>query len=327
MLQWNKPKSVRQIGSVSGRKRIYMEDYVIRFAHKMAEESRGEEKAAVLLGGTYLHNDEKIYQISGIVEIQNFAMRNENSFSADMWDRLYTQIKENFTDLEIVGWFYSWKRFRPEDSSKLLEIHKQNFQHRDKVLFVYDHEEREDNFYLYIGGRFEKQNGYFIYYEKNPEMLAYMEKESDRHVHIVEQEDDRVMRNIRGVIEEKEKVRNETKKRQKRESRFGYSVAAMLALIAVVVGAASLKNQKTLEDMKDQVSALSQLVLGEGEENNITTVETMSGGLVKMTATPAAVQTVGTGAAIETFSENQTDYEQQENVSGSAVSGAAASGQ
>ena len=53
----------------------------------------------------------------------------------------------------------------------------------------------------------------YIYYEKNPEMLHYMERENNRHVHIVEQEDDRVVRNIRGIIEEKEKFR--TKKKQK----------------------------------------------------------------------------------------------------------------
>ncbi len=320
MLQWNKPKSVRQIGSVSGRKRIYMEDYVVRFARKMAEESRGEEKAAVLLGGTYLFNDEKIYQISGIVEIANFANRNSVCFSSDMWDRLYTQIKENFTDLEIVGWFYSKQGFLPEDASSLLEIHKQNFQHRDKVLFVHDTEDREDRFFLYVGGRFEKQKGYFIYYEKNPEMLAYMEKESDRHVHIVEQEDDRVIRNIRGIMEEKEKTRQRVKKRQKRESRFGYSVAALLALILVVVGAAALKNERTMEELKKQVAQLQNIALGNEMIDGETTVETMSGGIVKMTATPAAVEPVPTDSKTAGNNSLQSGPVSQGAVSGNAVS-------
>ena len=43
--------------------------------------------------------------------------------------------------------------------------------------------------------------------EKNPEMLRYMERENNRHVHIVEQEDDRVVRNIRGIMREKEQNR------------------------------------------------------------------------------------------------------------------------
>ena len=106
-MQWTKPKSVRQIGDIPGKGRIYMEDYVIRFARKLAGQSQGGEKAAVLLGNRYLYNGDKIYQISGIVEIPNFAGRTGPELSGTDWDRIYSEIKENFTDLEIVGWFYT----------------------------------------------------------------------------------------------------------------------------------------------------------------------------------------------------------------------------
>ena len=49
-MQWTRPKSVRQIGEIPGRGRIYMEDYVIRFVKRLAEQSHGMEKAAVLFG-------------------------------------------------------------------------------------------------------------------------------------------------------------------------------------------------------------------------------------------------------------------------------------
>ena len=215
-MQWTKPKSVRQIGDVPGRGKIYMEDYVVRFAKQLAEGGQGMEKAAVLLGNTFLYNQEKIYQVSGIVEIPNFASRTSPALSQDIWNRIYTEIKENFTDLEIIGWFYSCRGFSVKDASRLLEIHKQNFQHRDKVLYLYEETEKEDSFFLYRTGQFEKQRGYYIYYEKNPEMLHYMEKEANRHVHIVEQEDDRVIRNIRGIMEEKEKSRQKHKRKENR---------------------------------------------------------------------------------------------------------------
>lgn len=41
-----------------------------------------------------------------------------------------------------------------------------------------------------------------------------MERENNRHVHIVEQEDDRVVRNIRGIMEEKEKFRTKKNRRK-----------------------------------------------------------------------------------------------------------------
>lgn len=294
-MEWNKPKSVRQIGDVPVRGRIYMEDYVIRFAKKLAETSRGEERAAVLLGGTYMYNGEKIYQISGIVEIPGFAGRTAPAFSQDMWNRTYTEIKENFTDLEIVGWFYSCQGFDANQAAKLLEIHKQNFQHRDKVLYIYEENGQEDGFFLYRTGNFEKQRGYYIYYEKNPEMLHYMEKENNRHVHIVEQEDDRVVRNIRGIMEEKEKIR---KNSRKKESRMGYSLGTVVALIAILLGAATLRNQNTLNQVKEQVNHLQELALGEQKKSNTTTVETLGNNLVKATATPVPTAVPASGGAV-----------------------------
>lgn len=281
-MQWNKPKSVRQIGEVPGRDRVYIEDYVVRFAKELAGQSRGMEKAAMLLGNTFLHNGEKIYQISGIVEISGFAGRSGPILLQDTWDRIYTEMKENFTDLEIVGWFFSCKGFQARQSSQLLEIHKQNFQHRDKVLYIYEETEKEDSFFLYRNGRFERQKGHYVYYEKNPEMLAYMEKESNRRVHIVEQEDDRVVRNIRGVMEEKEQLRERNQRKQKRESRLGYSLGSMVALIAIVIGVATLRNQNTLDQVMSQVERLQQMALGDQKENK-TTVETMGSGLAKVT--------------------------------------------
>lgn len=294
-MEWNKPKSVRQIGDVPAHGRIYMEDYVIRFAKKLAEQARGEERAAVLLGETYHYNGEKIYQVSGIVEIPGFSGRTAPAFSHDTWNRIYTEIKENFTDLEIVGWYYSCKGFDISNASKLLEIHKQNFQHRDKVLYIYEESGQEDGFFLYRTGSFQRQKGYYIYYEKNPEMLHYMEKENNRHVHIVEQEDDRVVRNIRGIMEEKEKIRE---KGRKKESRMGYSLGAVVALIAILIGAATLKNQNTLNQVKEQVNHLQQLALGEQQKSNTTTVETLGNNLVKVTATPAPTSVPASGGAV-----------------------------
>ncbi len=39
-MQWNKPKSVRQIGEAPGRDRVYIEDYVVRFAKELAGQGR-----------------------------------------------------------------------------------------------------------------------------------------------------------------------------------------------------------------------------------------------------------------------------------------------
>lgn len=287
---WNKPKSVRQIGEIPGQDKVYMEDYVIRFAKKLAREGKGEEKGAVLLGTTFRYEECKIYQISGIVEIPGFARRTCPELSQDVWEKIYTEIKENFTDLEIVGWFYSCRGFAVKDASRLLEIHKRNFQRRDKVLYLYEEAGEDDGFFLYRGGKFEKQRGYYIYYEKNPEMLHYMEKEAGRHVHIVEQEDDRVIRNIRGIMEEKDRKKQGEKQK---DNHLGYGMGAVVAMIAILLGAAALKNQNTLNQVKEQISSLERLALTEQNPQK-TTVETIGSSITKKkSASPSAVSVSG----------------------------------
>lgn len=296
---WNKPKSVRQIGEIPGRSKVYIEDYVIRFAKKLARESKGEEKGAVLLGTSFTYEESKVYLISGIVEIRGFSGRTSPELTPDMWEKIYTEIKENFTDLEVTGWFYTSRGIGVKDASRLLEIHKRNFQHRDKVLYLYEEAGQEDGIFLYRGGKFEKQKGYYIYYERNPEMLHYMEKEAERHVHVVEQEDDRVLRNIRGIMAEKEEQK---KQKNQKDSKLSYGVGVMVAMIVMVLGAAALKNQNTLDQVKDQLSRLQQMAIGEQNQEG-TTVETMGSSLVKKeNASPAAadaVNNVSGGAAAQ----------------------------
>lgn len=290
---WNKPKSVRQIGEIPGKVKVYMEDYVIRFAKKMAREGRGEEKGGVLLGASFSFEESKIYQISGMVEIPGFAGRQGPELSQEIWDKIFTEIKENFTDLEIVGWFYSCRGFKMRDVFRLQEIHKNNFSQNDKILYLYEENGQDDGFFVFRGGRFEKQRGYYVYYEKNPEMNRYMEKEANRHIHIIEQEDDRVIRNIRGVIAEKE----EKKRKKKRENRMGYGLFAVVAMIAVLFGIASMQNHISLQNMQEELVNLQKLALGEQKSKEIT-VQTMGSNLWKKNVTPAASEAVSTGPSI-----------------------------
>lgn len=295
---WNRPKSVRQIGEIPGRAKIYMEDYVVRFAKKLSRESRGEERGGVLLGTTFSLGESKVYQISGMVEIPRFSGRQGPELPQEIWEKIFTEIKENFTDLEIVGWYYTCRGFRVSEAGRLLEIHRLNFSQSDKILYIYEENGRDDGFFMYRGGRFEKQRGYYVYYEKNPEMYQYMEKEASRHVHIVEQEDDRVLRNIRGVIAENEK----RKSKKKKENRLGYGLGVVVAMIAVLFGLAAMQNQNSLQQVQDELARLQQLALGEQRDNE-TTIETIGSSIRKKgkNVTPAAAGSdgeVSTGAAV-----------------------------
>ena len=256
-MQWTRPKSVRQIGEIPGRGRIYMEDYVIRFVKRLAEQSHGMEKAAVLLGTSLICDGEKIYQISGVVEIHNFAGRSGPKLTDEDWDYIYSEMKENFTDLEIVGWFYSCQGFSVNQAGQLLQMHKLNFEKRDKVLYLYDETDGEDSFFLYRSGQLEKQKGYYIYYEKNSQMQTYMIERSQREGgKASEKVEDKAVRNFRKIIDSKK-----PEEREEKTSVFSYAATVCLALAVLVAGVNLYRNQQGKKGVPEDYRATSASVV------------------------------------------------------------------
>lgn len=299
-MDWRAPKSVRQIGDTKGKTKIYVEDYVMSFARRLVREQKDKEIGGVLLGHRFYHAHEKVFLVSGMVSIREFHQRSSDTFSQEMWTGIYTDVKENFTDLDVVGWFYSGGKEKSRIPENLLELHRRNFSEGDKLLYVYDEGGGQDDFYRYENSNFIKQKGYYIYYEKNPEMRNYMMEEANRFVHIVEQEDDRVIRNIRGVIRENE----ERKKEKDTEGRWTYGLASLVMVLGLLLGVVALNNRNGLTELKNQITGLQSALRGGGEDK--TTVETIGGGVVSKPAVSAqaaeaaapAATADGSGAAV-----------------------------
>lgn len=290
------PKSVRQIGQVKGNRRVYIEDYVWTFARQIAKQAGEKEVAGVLLGKISARKGEKYFFISGMVEIKDFRYREEDKFTEEMWTGLYTDIKEHFTDLEIVGWFYTKAEMPPVCTEQIRGIHGKNFAGNDKLLYLYEVGENEDVIYLSSAGTLEKQSGYYIYYERNPEMQNYMISHK-KPSKIDERLDERALGNMRGILERKQE------EKEIKQGRHSYGFVAVLALLAFLCGYMALKNQNTLAKMEGQMMALKETMgltetdTGEnGEGSQTTTVETLAGNVATITppavtVTPAAVET------------------------------------
>ena len=142
-MDWKAPKSVRQIGDTKGKTKIYVEDYVMSFARRMSKERKGTELGGVLLGHRFYHAREKVFLISGMVSIKDFHKRESDTFSQEMWTGIYTDIKENFTDLDIVGWYYSGKG------------------------------QSRTGFWKYTGGIFLREINFFIYMKKTDQEMIF----------------------------------------------------------------------------------------------------------------------------------------------------------
>nr|MBP3598925.1 hypothetical protein [Eubacterium sp.] len=294
-MEWKAPKSVRQIGDVKGKTKIYVEDYVMSYARRLAKEGKEKEMAGVLLGHRFYHAKEKVFLVSGMVCIKAFHQRESDIFTQEIWTDIYTEIKENFTDLDVVGWCYTGDMAGNPNADRLLEVHRRNFSEDDRLFYIYEEKGQADDFFLYENGGFAKQKGYYIYYEKNPEMRHYMMQEENRFVHIVEQEDDRVLRNIRGVLKENE----ERKKEHEAEGKWGTVLASLVVVLGLVFGVVVIQNQNGLSQLKEQMQSI-QTELGDSLGSD-TTVQTLGAGVVSGQAVSgSAVQTMVESNGVET---------------------------
>jgi LysM repeat protein len=248
------PKNVRQVGKSNPSKKIYVEDYVMTYIKQLAGGDFSKCKIAVLVGQSIkLDNCRNIF-ISGAVEVNDVDVSNEIAFSNDIWTGIYEDIKKYFVETEIVGWFIGGPGYLLEDPDKILKAHVNNFAGQDKTLLTYDNMEKEEVFLSYENNRLCKQEGYYIYYEKNEEMQTYM---IDHKSNVQSNEatyDDRVSKEIRTVIQNKKQPEPENKS----FTRLMYAAGTLLAVIILVVGAAMLDNYDQMKSMQETLNYLSR---------------------------------------------------------------------
>ncbi len=255
------PKNIRQIGKSNVNKKIYVEDYVMTFIKQLAVGDFTGCKIAVLLGQCIRIDNCRNIFISGAVEVKNADATGEINFSNDTWTGIYEDIKKYFVDTEIVGWFIGGPSYLLEDEDKILKAHLDNFAGQDKTLLTYDNMEREETFLSYENNRLCKQDGYYIYYEKNEEMQTYMIDNKKDEISSEAAYNDRVSREIRTVLQNKKPVQEESKG----VTRLMYAAGTLLAVIVLVVGAAVIGNYDQMNSMQRTLDYLTQNMEGAQE--------------------------------------------------------------
>lgn len=259
------PKNIRQVGKSSANKKIYVEDYVMTYIKQLAGEDYSKCRVAVLVGQYIkIENCRNIF-VSGAIEIEDIDTSGEIVFTNDIWTNIYEKIKKYFVDTEIVGWYIGGPGYLFEDKDKILKAHIDNFAGQDKTLLTFDNMEKEEIFLVYENNHLCRQEGYYIYYEKNEEMQSYMveykKTQSDELTY-----DDRVSKEIRTVIQNKKPETDESKS----VSRLMYAAGTLLAVIILVVGAAMLSNYEQMKNMQDTLNYLTKNINGSEALSNDT---------------------------------------------------------
>ena len=168
------PKNIRQIGKIEDGLKIYVEDYVKTYMKQLSEEELSENPTAVLVGEYQRTQEERSVFIYGAIRLEQIWDADKIVFTEDTWTGVYEMIKKYFPEAEIAGWFVCGNDFRDDRAEMLKNTHLDNFAGKDKLLYLYDITEKEEQFYKYEEGTMIPIPGYFIYYEKNEEMQGYL---------------------------------------------------------------------------------------------------------------------------------------------------------
>ena len=283
------PKNIRQIGKIEDGLKIYVEDYVKTYMKQLSEEELSENPTAVLVGEYQRTQEERSVFIYGAIRLEQIWDADKIVFTEDTWTGVYEMIKKYFPEAEIAGWFVCGNDFRDDRAEMLKNTHLDNFAGKDKLLYLYDITEKEEQFYKYEEGTMIPIPGYFIYYEKNEEMQGYLvdhrpPKKAEIFV------EDRAVREFRTHTSMwQEQINSEAnRKKTKKENamairRIMYLAGSMLTLVVLVIGITAVRNQEKMKGLEETIHNITQSFQKEddskkdknifGEEN-----ENISGG-------------------------------------------------
>ncbi len=196
------------------------------------------------------------------------------------WRQIHREMQQYFQNCEIVGWVLDIPGNTLEITVEMEEMHRRNFVSQYQFFFLMDSKEREEAFYTWKSGRLTRKEGYFIYYEKNPQMQEYMI--SRREALFGEQKkpeevSDRAASNYRKMMMEKKE--NVSKQRT---GILSYLTSILTILVLCTVSVILLGNLRRMEDMEQTISVMSTVIESTEKDNptNQVAVETISGNIL-----------------------------------------------
>ena len=324
------PRNIRQIGLAGGNVRIYIEDYVYTFLGRLADQKSHSKEVcgiAVFTGETKWDSGITYIFIRGALIVEDMEVTAEHiEFSEKIWEKIQENQIKYFPDQEVTGWFFSRPQMYLEAGELLTQVHLRHFG-GEKVLMLMEPTEREDAFFLYENGAMAKQRGYYIYYEKNPQMQEYMiEKKQELTREETEKVEDEAVIYFRKIIRNKKvektgktgKTEEEPQKEMEHTSVFSYAATACLIFALLAVGNGFYRNYKKIQDRSIESSAT---VISDKSTKTIGSAQTDGG-----TQIDESVQTVENAQVDESaengeskiqntagvFSEEDAEYDKSE---------------
>ena len=216
------------------------------------------------------------------------------------WRRIHKQMQEFFDKCEVVGWVLDIPGNTLEVTREMEEVHRRNFSSRHQFFFLMDSLEREEAFYTWKDGRLTRKEGYFIYYEKNPQMQEYMISKRESvygDVSRTEEATDQAASHYREMMSKKKE--NSYKKRT---SILSYLTSVLMVIVLCTVSVMLLGNIRRMDHMEQTISVMSVAMEATEQEK-------------ESDAEPVAVETIS-GNVLPIEDSAQTQQEEKTQKSG-----------
>lgn len=249
------PKNIRQIGTSIGSTRVYLEDYVYTYLHTQDVQDTWTHRGFVLLGRVERGKDYTRYFISGMVRVEDEFFKDQIlQFSDETWTAVYKELKQYFDNLEIVGWGQDVSNGHAGLAAELERNHKQHFNIQKNVLFLLDQAEKEEAFYVFEKNVMQRREGYYVYYEKNPQMQDYMiEKNNSKELNIpAEGIEEPLVNSYRAALLEKKAQIS-----QRKWNGVLYTTSLLLVLSVCVLGISTVNNVEKMQNLESTVNRIS----------------------------------------------------------------------
>ena len=252
MSSFSVPRNIRQVGLIGESFRIYMEDYVYTFLKRLSEKRGAEERngrLAILKGETRWKNEITYLFVRGAVLAPMEHLTAESlALSEEDWGKIQEEEKRYFPLTETVGWYYTEPGLRLQMNHTFDSLHLKYFG-ADKVCMLMDPLEKEEAFFRYENNNLIRQSGYYLFYEKNPEMQAYMiEKKQELSNLPRENTEDQAVKSFRQKISENEEEVTERKSIPFYNGFLNYAATACLAITVLTAGFHFYQNYRKIEE-------------------------------------------------------------------------------
>lgn len=246
------PKNVRQIGEIQQDKKVYLEDYVTTFIKRKEKEAEAAGKSCLgILVGSLEQEEE-----GSLVFVRGALLLEAGEEADKAWKLTEEEKEKNFPDTRVVGCFMTGA---PDEagSKEMISLLP------EQPLLIFHIQEGEETVYWFWENQYQKLKGYFIFYERNPQMQKYMAEHCSPRK--VEKEDGK--EEDGAIVSFRKKVAQ--KDRAGKAGGMKYLASSFLVLTIFVLGMTILNNYDKMKQIEEAMSRLT--VEQEGAENTALT--------------------------------------------------------